>query len=71
MPFASWRGGTTTNFAQQISCLASPELQVEVANLIYEFDRKNSSDSVTQSKVEELLFEVSYNKQKRGLNDAV
>jgi hypothetical protein len=36
------------------------ELQVEVANLIYEFDRKNSSDSVTRSKVEELLFEVSY-----------
>lgn len=36
------------------------ELQVEVANLIYEFDRKNMSDSVTRSRVEELIFEVSY-----------
>lgn len=36
------------------------ELQVEVANLIYEFDRKNSADSVTRSRVEELIFETSY-----------
>ena len=36
------------------------ELQVEIANLIYEFDRKNTSDSVTRSRVEELIFEVSY-----------
>ena len=36
------------------------ELQVEIANLIYEFDRKNSADSVTRSRVEELIFEASY-----------
>lgn len=36
------------------------ELQVEVANLIYERDRKNAHDSVTRSQVEELLFEASY-----------
>jgi hypothetical protein len=36
------------------------ELQVEVANKIYEFDRKNTSNAVTRSKVEELLFETSY-----------
>ena len=36
------------------------ELQVEVANLIYNHDRKNNQDSVTRSKVEELLFEASY-----------
>jgi hypothetical protein len=36
------------------------ELQVEIANLIYDFDRKHSADSITRSKVEELIFEVSY-----------
>eukprot|EP00804_Cyclotella_cryptica_P011896 CCRYP_004399-RA/>CCRYP_004399-RA protein AED:0.06 eAED:0.06 QI:211/0.78/0.8/1/0.71/0.6/15/1860/1813 len=36
------------------------ELQVEVANLIYDFDRKHSADPVTRSKVEDLIFEVSY-----------
>ena len=36
------------------------QLQVEIANLIHEFDRKNNSDSVTRIKVEELLFEASY-----------
>eukprot|EP00980_Cylindrotheca_fusiformis_P003810 scaffold839_cov138-Cylindrotheca_fusiformis.AAC.5 len=36
------------------------ELQVEVANLIYEFDKKNTNDHVTRSRVEELLFEASY-----------
>lgn len=36
------------------------ELQVEVANLIYEFDRTNTADSVTRSSVEELLFECGY-----------
>lgn len=36
------------------------ELQVEVANLIYDFDRKHNADSITRSKVEELIFEVSY-----------
>lgn len=36
------------------------ELQVEVANLIYDHDRKNNLDSVTRSQVEELLFEASY-----------
>lgn len=36
------------------------ELQVEVANMIYEFDRNNSADSVTRSRVEELIFETSY-----------
>jgi len=36
------------------------ELQVEVANKIYEFDRKNTSTAVTRSKVEELIFETSY-----------
>lgn len=37
------------------------ELQVEIANHIYDFDRKHSADSITRSKVEELIFEVSYN----------
>lgn len=36
------------------------ELQVEVSNLIHEFDKKNNSDTVTRLKVEELIFEVSY-----------
>jgi len=36
------------------------ELQVEISNLIYDFDRKHNADSVTRSKVEELIFEVSY-----------
>ena len=36
------------------------ELQVEVANKIYEFDRKNTSNAVTRTKVEELIFETSY-----------
>eukprot|EP00536_Pseudo-nitzschia_multiseries_P000059 jgi/Psemu1/321429/estExt_fgenesh1_pg.C_20043 len=36
------------------------ELQVEVANKLYEFDRKNTSNTVTRSKVEELIFETSY-----------
>ena len=36
------------------------QLQVEVANLIHEFDRKNSTDSVTRIKLEGLLFETSY-----------
>ena len=36
------------------------QLQVEIANMIHEFDRKNSSDSVTRIKVEELLFEASH-----------
>lgn len=36
------------------------ELQVEIANLIYEFDRKNTSDSVTRAHIQELLFETSY-----------
>jgi hypothetical protein len=36
------------------------ELQVEIANLIYEFDRKNTVYSVTRNRVEELIFETSY-----------
>jgi hypothetical protein len=36
------------------------QLQVEVANSIHEFDRKNSTDSVTRIKMEGLLFEASY-----------
>jgi hypothetical protein len=36
------------------------ELQVEVANSIHEFDRKNATDAVTRLKIEELLFECSY-----------
>ena len=36
------------------------QLQVEVANIVHEFDRKNSTDSVSRLKVEELLFESSY-----------
>lgn len=36
------------------------ELQVEISNLIYDFDRKHNADPVTRSKVEELIFEVSY-----------
>ena len=34
------------------------QLQVEVSNLIHEFDKKNGADNVTRSKVEALLFEV-------------
>lgn len=37
------------------------ELQVEIANLIYDFDRKHNADSVTRSKVETLIFQASYN----------
>jgi hypothetical protein len=37
------------------------ELQVEIANLIYDFDRKHAADSVTRSKVEHLIFQASYN----------
>lgn len=40
--------------------LDTKELQVEVANLLYEFDKKNTNDHVTRMRVEELLFEVSY-----------
>lgn len=36
------------------------ELQVEVANRIYDFDRKNTSDTITRSRVRELLYETSY-----------
>ena len=36
------------------------QLQVEVSNLINDFEKKNTSDSVTRLKVEELIFEVSY-----------
>ena len=35
------------------------QLQVEVANMIHEFDRKNATDASTRMKVEELLFECS------------
>lgn len=35
------------------------QLQVEVSNLIHEFDKKNTVDSVTRHKVEELIFEAS------------
>lgn len=36
------------------------ELQVEVANKIYDFDRKNTSDAITRARVQELLYETSY-----------
>ena len=36
------------------------QLQVEVATLIHEFDRKNRTDTVTRLKLEELIFEASY-----------
>lgn len=36
------------------------QLQVEVANLIHEFDRKNTTDTVTRLKLELLIFEASY-----------
>ena len=36
------------------------QLQVEISNLINDFEKKNTSDSVTRLKVEELIFEVSY-----------
>lgn len=36
------------------------ELQVEFANKIYDHDRKNMSDAITRSRVQELIFEVSY-----------
>ena len=35
------------------------QLQVEISNLISDFEKKNISDSVTRAKVEELIFEVS------------
>jgi len=35
-------------------------LQVEVANIIFEFDKKSTADSVTRSRVEALIFEVGY-----------
>jgi len=47
-------------FLQCLQHSDTRELQVEISNLIYEFDRKNQSDSVTRSKVEELIFEASY-----------
>ena len=48
-------------FVQQLQHAGDKlQLQVQVANLIHEFDRKNSTDSVTRLKVEELLFECSY-----------
>lgn len=36
------------------------QLQVEVSNLIYELDKRNTTDSVTRLKVEELIFDTSY-----------
>jgi hypothetical protein len=36
------------------------QLQVEVSNMIHEFDKKNTADSVTRIKMEELIFEASY-----------
>ena len=36
------------------------QLQVEVATLIHEFDRKSVTDSVTRAKMEQLIFESSY-----------
>ena len=36
------------------------QLQVEIANMIHEFDRKNNSDTVSRIKVESLIFEASY-----------
>jgi len=36
------------------------QLQVEVANMIHDFDKKQRTDSVTRIKVEGLLFEFSY-----------
>lgn len=45
------------------------ELQVEVANKIYEFDKKNASNAVTRSKVEELIFETSYKFLGKRLED--
>lgn len=48
-------------FMQRLTNLRDKrQLQVEVANTIHEFDRKNTSDSVTRLKIEELIFEVSY-----------
>ena len=35
-------------------------LQVEVSNWINEFDKRNTADSVTRLRVEQLLFEASY-----------
>ena len=37
------------------------ELQVEVSNWINDFDKRNTADSVTRLKVEQLIFECSYN----------
>lgn len=47
-------------FLEHLQHMDTQELQVEVANLIYEFDRKNTTDSVTRAQVEELIFEMSY-----------
>eukprot|EP00937_MAST-01D_sp_MAST-1D-sp2_P002830 g2830.t1 len=40
--------------------VSTRQLQVEVANTIHEFDRRNEMEAVTRLKVEELLFECSY-----------
>ena len=40
--------------------LDTKTLQVEVANYIFEFDKKTTADSVTRAKVEALIFECSY-----------
>ena len=48
-------------FLQQMLHLRDKrQLQVAVANQIHEFDRKNSTESVTRLKLEELIFEFSY-----------
>ena len=36
------------------------ELQVEIANMIYDFDRKHTENKIMRSHVEGLIFEVSY-----------
>ena len=48
-------------FLQQMLHLRDKrQLQVAVANQIHEFDRKNSTESITRLKLEELIFEFSY-----------
>jgi hypothetical protein len=47
-------------FMKELQHADTQELQVEVASMTYEFDKKNLSDSITRSRVEDLIFEVSY-----------
>ena len=60
--FDEYAGLLNLPFLQSLRCgsMDKRQLQVEVSNWINEFDKKNSTDSVTRLKVEGLIFEASY-----------